>query len=655
MSTTKKTKIQEINDAVSFLLSSNPEAVSEEMIFPLFSALAFGAAGGEAGTSVEERSLDPEISYALGKAIVGSVGKAGKGEKVRGLAWILLAALGGHGPACRDLMREIDRRDDELEVVVAEKEAWIEFCAKKRKEYDQRISWRPAEGKMAWIVLTPDDLGDIRRRAMIDPSLEKSDKFMAVPVKIRGGYAELPNGKGHRILISGHAEGIARKIANKDLIFWSREHMGKNFIDLIGDDAGTELCQGQIVGFIDNEVRRLEGKRFSGIGDYGMKGQPKLEPQQDDCPDDLFLSIWAVEVVSHVHGIVDQDRLFSGFFGVLAESRRAEETETKTAEPESRPDGEENNEGSANEGAGENGKASEKTGMWIVVAQGNAIKKSVYDDIFGSDYTGIFGPVELMAAPDPDTICTNLLAEFPWMGPLIDRIGDDMVMCRAGARPRFKIRPVVLVGPPAIGKTRFARRLAEMTGIPFSRISGSGMSDNRMLQGTARAWRDSSPALPVKIIEANKVANPLILMDEVEKAGGSTRAGWIHDTLLTFTENESSRNFLDEYLEVHVDLSHVNWIMTSNDRSLLPPTLRSRLGFVEIDRPSSKHFPVIFKGILTDVLKEYELPLSLAVELDDEVYDVTADAFRKGAELRTIKAVLTRVVSQLVKARFRMN
>jgi hypothetical protein len=148
---------------------------------------------------------------------------------------------------------------------------------------------------------------------------------------------------------------------------------------------------------------------------------------------------------------------------------------------------------------------------------------------------------------NPDTLRTALSLEFPHMMEAADRIADDLELLRRAGVPWARFRPLLLVGPPGTGKTRFARRVARLLGTGHGEISVGGVSDNRLVEGTARGWRNAQPCWPLLVMRQSGAANPILVVDEIDKAVGSHN-GDVKATLLGMLEIETARTWFDACL-----------------------------------------------------------------------------------------------------------
>lgn len=201
---------------------------------------------------------------------------------------------------------------------------------------------------------------------------------------------------------------------------------------------------------------------------------------------------------------------------------------------------------------------------------------------------------------DIPLIKSTLDDKFPWLAVLTEKI-IKMLMVRQLGRGDFYLPPFMLLGPAGIGKTYYVQTLCELINVPFRTISMSGKSDNRDLVGTARGWTGGHPSMPITLIQEHQIANPIIVLDELDKCGGSDQNGRALDSLLTLFETTTSKRVYDEYLCGNLDLSHITWISTGNEAKNLPAALLNRLEVITIDKPEKAHYP----QIINDSMKSF--------------------------------------------------
>jgi hypothetical protein len=185
--------------------------------------------------------------------------------------------------------------------------------------------------------------------------------------------------------------------------------------------------------------------------------------------------------------------------------------------------------------------------------------------------------------------------EFPWFSRVTSWIVAQLAARQHGDHV-VRWAPALLVGPPGVGKTSYCQRLAVLLGAPYRLLSVAGSHDNRALAGTARGWGSAGPSLIISTIRETGVANPVFLIDEIDKSGGSDHNGRIVDTLLTLLEPASASNFYDEFLWTSCNLSHVNYIFTANNYRGLPETLLSRFKILEVGAPAKADYPAIVES-----------------------------------------------------------
>lgn len=257
-------------------------------------------------------------------------------------------------------------------------------------------------------------------------------------------------------------------------------------------------------------------------------------------------------------------------------------------------------------------------------------------------YQPLAAPMPLRRVPRDATKRLAALAEAaPAFAAPIAEIRRTLALAAHAGRPSPRLRPILLVGAPGVGKTWFARRLAEALDLPFSSLNLGGATDNRCLQGTARGWSAATPAWPITEMARLSAPNPVFFLDEVEKAGGQRESnGRVHDTLLAMIEPESAAAWFDECLRTTADLRHVLWIMAANETRGIPAPLLSRISVHQIEPPPVSAFPSVMKGLLGGIARDIGCAADDLPRLEEETQDALRRSFARHRNLRRLRASL---------------
>jgi hypothetical protein len=248
----------------------------------------------------------------------------------------------------------------------------------------------------------------------------------------------------------------------------------------------------------------------------------------------------------------------------------------------------------------------------------------------------------LPGTPDLATVRTQMATEFPW----VISIADEMLKGLVG-RDHVRLRPVILLGIPGCGKTRFSRRLIEELGVPYKLVSCGGLSDSA-LGGTARRWSSGEPSLAVMAVRRHECAGPAIILDEIEKVGTSRHNGNVHDVLVGLLEKETSARWFDPYVESNCDLSHLSWLMTANEVESVPAVLRDRCRILRFPAPGPEYLSFLASRILERLYREQGHDPRWATPLEGFEIEALARAWTGGSIRK-----LERLVETLVETRER--
>lgn len=204
-------------------------------------------------------------------------------------------------------------------------------------------------------------------------------------------------------------------------------------------------------------------------------------------------------------------------------------------------------------------------------------------------------------APPPTLNDTSLLLEtFPNFKEVIQQVQQACALSNLSPHPWFQMTPLLLSGPPGVGKTAFAQALANKIGVDFNRIDIGTTSMGNILSGLSFAWGNGHVGEIFKIITQSKYANPIIMLDEIDKMS-SSRTHQVEPVLLSLLEPESAKSFRDEAILLDLNCRNIIWLATANELSAISEPLKSRFHIIEISLPTKDENRQIIRHIYQQI------------------------------------------------------
>ncbi len=234
-----------------------------------------------------------------------------------------------------------------------------------------------------------------------------------------------------------------------------------------------------------------------------------------------------------------------------------------------------------------------------------------------------------------------LHSEYPWLAPASNAVMQHMRARTATGAAPFHTQPMILLGPPGIAKSSWTRAVARIFDLPSLTVDiGATNGATFTISGVERGWGSAAPGRVVQMMLRERVANPLVILDEIDKipdqiatSKGNVLPG-AFEVLKSMIEPTTAQNWTCPYYQVPFDLTRVSWVMTTNSIDHLPDAFLDRCKLVRLAGPTMDQLMHVGREMI-------------AARLPDALWETGREAIENG--LRNCSAQHSRISLRMVE------
>jgi len=196
----------------------------------------------------------------------------------------------------------------------------------------------------------------------------------------------------------------------------------------------------------------------------------------------------------------------------------------------------------------------------------------------------------------------DLARTLPNFAEAIAYMAQQLALHRLRKGGVFQPAPVLLLGPPGVGKSHFAQALARLLGSAVHTLQLASQSNGWVLGGLDRGWSSARSGQVFEALAYGDTLAPVVVLDEIDKAAAEKKSDPL-GPLYQLLEPATAHSFRDEYVEFTIDASQVIWLATANDENAISPALLSRFVVFRIAAPEGAEFRCILQGMYQDAVR----------------------------------------------------